>query len=397
MATRRFAVPLSALTVAAVLTACGGGSKNDKSPVGRIVERTVGTSTAAAPATAAVPTATAPEDPCAWIPVAEVEAIVGTLAEPPRPADGCRYVLAMPESVKAARQDAVTKQEQLQQRLKATFKDYEPPQFGGSMANFQRDPRTYAISLKVGVAGNMAGEQGADAGARVLASWMPKTSRPGAQPAPAAAPDEPKPANGWDREFGLPYGFVGRIGHVTVSVQADAPDVPDALMRALAVRVRDRIPDLPFPVTNPYQVIQLGGRKDPCSLLARAEAEAVLGPLAVDPYPSSSEYLALAHSKGHACAYFTAGHHAFVVAPTWSAGEEDFRLEKGIAGLIGIVAPQEQVIFKGPWDQAHVSAGTGALLFLKGDQLLTVHYLTSSTDRRGAVKLAAQAIGRMAS
>jgi hypothetical protein len=61
------------------------------------------------------------------------------------------------------------------------------------------------------------------------------------------------------------------------------------------------------------------------------------------------------------------------------------------------VAPQENVVFKGPWDKAQVSSGTGALLFLKGDQLLEVHYLTSSTDRRGAVKLAAQAMPRLSS
>jgi len=52
------------------------------------------------------------------------------------------------------------------------------------------------------------------------------------------------------------------------------------------------------------------------------------------------------------------------------------------------------VVFKGPWDSAQVGM-TGELLFLKGDRLLEVHYLTSSTDRRGAVKLAAQAIQRM--
>ena len=42
-----------------------------------------------------------------------------------------------------------------------------------------------------------------------------------------------------------------------------------------------------------------------------------------------------------------------------------------------------------------VGAASGALQFLKGDRLLEVHYLTSSTDLRGAVKLAAQAMERM--
>ena len=58
------------------------------------------------------------------------------------------------------------------------------------------------------------------------------------------------------------------------------------------------------------------------------------------------------------------------------------------------VVPQELTIIKGPWDRANVGI-TGALMFLKGDKLLEVHYLTSSTDMRGAVKLAAKAMPRM--
>jgi hypothetical protein len=195
----------------------------------------------------------------------------------------------------------------------------------------------------------------------------------------------------------MPYGFSGRVGHIRISVQGQAPDVPRELMSTLAARVRDRIPDLPFPVDNPYQVIQLGTLGDPCSLLTRAEAEAVLGPLVVDPYRSSSYFPPLVHPEGHACAYFTAGHHVFVLSPTWSDGQQSFNMEKGIGGLIGAVMPQDNVVMKGPWDKAQISSGSGALLFLKGDRLLEVHYRTSSTDRRGAVKLAAQAVQRLSS
>lgn len=77
-----------------------------------------------------------------------------------------------------------------------------------------------------------------------------------------------------------------------------------------------------------------------------------------------------------------------------SDGKESFKLEKGAGELLSVVAPRENVVFKGPWDGAQVGL-EGKLLFLKGDRLLAVHYLTSSTDRRGAVKLAAQAIQRM--
>ena len=166
-------------------------------------------------------------------------------------------------------------------------------------------------------------------------------------------------------------------------------------MYTLAERVRDRIPDLPFPVTNPYQVIQLSGG-DPCSLLTRAEAESVLGPLALEPYRSSSEWPGLAHGNGHACAYFTPGHRVFVLSPEWSGGAQTFKIDKGIGGLLGMVAPQENVVLKGPWDQGKVSGTSRALLFLKGDRLLEVHYGASRATRGEAVKLAAMAMTRLA-
>lgn len=58
-------------------------------------------------------------------------------------------------------------------------------------------------------------------------------------------------------------------------------------------------------------------------------------------------------------------------------------------------APQNNVVLKGTWDPAPVGAASGALQFLKGDRLQEVHYLTSSTGSRGALKLAAQAMERI--
>jgi hypothetical protein len=52
------------------------------------------------------------------------------------------------------------------------------------------------------------------------------------------------------------------------------------------------------------------------------------------------------------------------------------------------------VIMKGPWDASH-SGIAGELMFLKGDQLLSVHYRTSRATRGDAVKLAAIAMPRM--
>lgn len=62
-----------------------------------------------------------------------------------------------------------------------------------------------------------------------------------------------------------------------------------------------------------------------------------------------------------------------------------------------MIAPQEMTVMKGPWDRASLSSITGALVFLKGDQLLEVHYRTSRATRGEAVKLAATAVPRLGS
>jgi hypothetical protein len=327
-----------------------------------------------------VRTAEVPQDQCGWIPVADVEAVVGKLVEPPRKADGCLYVMTIPPEIAARRQEHADRIAAFQAKFKT-----EVPTYHGPMANFQSNPKSYAVTVSVNVAGDMAGEMGLNAGFARLAREM------GERPAKAAPPE------GWDSVGGLPYGFSGRVGHVRVSVQAQAPDVPREVMERLAAAVRDRIPDLPFKTDNPYQIIQLGGSdKNPCDLLSRAEAEAVLGPLVVDPYRASSQHPPLALAEGHGCSYYTKGHRVFTLVPTWSGGEETFQMEAAIGGLMAQVLPQELVVFKGPWDKAHPAKGSGALLFLKGDQLLEVHYMTSSADRGGAVKLAAAAMRRFA-
>jgi hypothetical protein len=85
----------------------------------------------------------------------------------------------------------------------------------------------------------------------------------------------------------------------------------------------------------------------------------------------------------------------FALAPQWQDGAQSFKIEKGIGGLVGLVAPQESVVIKGPWDQTQ-TGGSGALLFLKDDRLLEVHYRTSRATRADAIKLAAIAMPRLA-
>ena len=352
------------------LIACGGGGD---------AERDAATAAATAAATGKGPadlpqpsddwkpkirTATLPENLCDLIPVEEVEAILGKLAEPPRKQDGCRYILPVPEAVTAKREQAKAARE----KFGKAFGLPPEEQRQRSIFDEQEDPKSFSVTVSVDL-----------------------IAKPDLEP-PA---EETTDAAPWDQVRRSRSGLNGRVGHIQIVVNRQSPDVPTEPMYTLAEKVRERIPDLPFAVTNPYQIIQRG-EGDPCSLLTRAEVEAVVGPLAIEPYRSSSEWPALAHGKGHACAYYSAGHRVFAVAPQWNDGAQSYKISKGLGGLIAIVLPQENVVMKGPWDEAMIDGTTGALMFLKGDRLLEIYYGTSRASRGEAVKLAATAMPRLA-
>lgn len=378
MQSSRRGASLAAAIAATSLVACGDSQDRDGTSASAAVEggNTAGGQTP-------VPMTTEPDDPCGWIPVSEVEAVVGKLAAPPKRKNGCRYTLVIPEAVRAKRQQYLDNMEKFRER----FKGPDVIEFDGPMANYQKDPSTYAVDLTVDVTGELAGEKGVEAARKIM------RAESGKQGGGADGTAKPPMPEGWDAPGLAPYGFSGRVGHIRISVRGVAPDVPREVSQALAARVRDRIPDLPFTATNPYQILARN-KGDPCDLLTRAEAEAVLGPLVVEPYRSSSYFPPLAHPEGHGCSWYTAGHRVFSLVPVWNDGQVEFKMNQGMGALMEPVLPQELTIIKGPWDEAHVGL-TGALLFLKGEQLLEVHYLTSSTDMRGAVKLAAQAMPRM--
>jgi len=355
------------------LAACGSSEPAGASAAGQPSKSAAKSSADPAPSADSwkptIRTTSVPADPCEWIPAAVVEALMGKLAEPPRKDDdGCRYTLAIPEPVAQKRQEANAMRQKIREKFQQTFGTLSEPEQPNPILDTESDPRTYAVVVRVDVSGQGAADD--------------------TEKGEAAA------AEGWDEARPGKYRFTGRTGHVWITVEGKAPDVPREPIPVLAARVRDRIPDLPFPVTNPYQVIQ-SGTEDPCGLLTRAEAETVLGPLSIEPYRSSSNWPPFAHGQGHACAYFSPGHHVFVLSPEWEGGAQSFKIEKGIGGLIAAVAGEESVIIKGPWDQAHFGI-SGALMFLKGDRLLRVFYRTSRATRGDAVKLAAAAMQRLA-
>ena len=365
----------TALAIGALLaaTGCGGaeGKESDSA------------SSTADPAAAAptVPgrTATAPSDACGWIDQDDVAAIVGplggapvvvqTLEKPDPDAHGtaCRYPLAI------------------------------QPRVGSGAVVLQVDLSGGIIEERV--SGNMTEgfRQTIQAG----------TSAEGS-PAPAAAPPPP----GWDRVGKHWIGFntfTGRVGHIAVSAVALTPDVPPEKTAALATRVRDALPDLPFLLPRDPQleaIARAAGLRldaepsgpDPCELLSIEQAEQVLGKLVVPPYRSAGDS-PFVTKTGTSCSYYTAGHRALTLTPHWNSGKMIFGMARGVGGAVGSVAPDDTAAaadtLEGPWEEAAANGMTGHLYFLKGDRMLEMAYITSATDRVGAVRLARTAMEKL--
>jgi len=320
----------------------------------------------------AIPVAQAPANACGWIPVAEVESIIGKLAGAPQPVEGaCRYTLPIPASVMADRDKYVKMMTAI-----AKMPGAEP------MKPKQWDP--YAIELSVQLTEN-GSNPGLEAAAKAMKGWMGDSSS-------ADTVDVRGNKNGWDYKAG--HG--GRLGHIGVDVTVVSSEVelPRDKLDTLAAHVRNRIPDLPFPMPSDYS---RGESRDPCVLLTRQEAEAVLGPLVVPPYRSGNDG-PLAYPNGTSCSYFTKGHHVLIITPQWSGGKSALAATRGVEGIMGRVMDnsreQSADTLEGPWDQAAIDID-GRLAVLKGDRLLEVHYQTSSTDEAGALKIARTALERL--
>ncbi|HUQ99047.1 MAG TPA: hypothetical protein VM166_06295 [Gemmatimonadaceae bacterium] len=349
---------------------CAKGDKNESIDAAAPGAATAGAESNTAAAQVSV--APRPSDACGWITREEVEAVIGTLAEPPRPVGGaCRYTLPIPEAVQVKRDKYVATMKKLQSLPGADPMPIRP---------FE----AYAVDVHVNVDGDMAGERGLAAAVQVMKSWSGDSS----------AAESTKPSGGWDH----PDSHAGRIGHVRIAVSKVATDVaiPRDKLDSLGMHVRNRIPDLPFAMRADYSEQT---SSDPCTLLTRAEAEAVLGPLIVPPYRSGNNG-PLAYPNGTSCAYFTAGHHVLIITPRWSGGKFAVKATRGIGGIAGAVVNNEKEqsadTLEGPWDEAAMDLD-GRLALLKGDRLLEIQYLMSSTDEAGALKLARPAFERLTS
>ena len=318
--------------------------------------------------------ATLPASACDWIPAGEVEAVVGKLSGPPRKHEGgCFYPLPVDSITLARRAKARRMQEALARAGMKSDWPAEPEDTGGVV-----------IHVDVGVG---AEERPAELGFATLGSWVGNDSLL------AAA----KPAEGWDYRRSLPGkpNFWGRAGTLIVIVEGGTYGMEDEVLATLAARVRDRIPDLPFPAAN--AAVSTPPGPDPCSVLSRKEAEAVLGPLVVAPY-RAREGGALADPHGESCAYYSGKHRALVLTPHFTDGAGELRSvrARGGLGLAGVVdrAAEGADTLEGPWDEVAIGV-YGQLAMLKGSRMLEIAYLTSATDIPGATRLARSALPRL--
>ena len=324
-------------------------ARNDTSPVARN-------------GTSSVPVATRPSDACGWIPASEVEAMIGKLAEPPRPnGSGCVYALPISPDVAAMRERLAAN------NRKAEITPERP---------WEGVP--YGVLLEVGT-GVAEGERALRLMGGAMAATL-KNNRPD--------------SSGWDA-VRLNGGRLGTISVTAVGLTADVR-VPRDSLRALAVRVRDRIPDLPFAMPAEGRTTS---SEDPCTLLTRDEAESVLGKLVVAPY-RSGDGGPLADPNGASCAYHSARHRVFVVTPFRSDGKKQLARTRVIGEVMGAMASDSEAAaadtIEGAWDETAISRD-GRLLLRKDDRAVELEYETSSTDKAGALKLGKIAIERLAS
>lgn len=196
----------------------------------------------------------------------------------------------------------------------------------------------------------------------------------------------------WDFVSAIPGGLTAaKTGRIAVLMITSMGMTSQAM--ALAGAMVDRIPDLPFAIEPADAAIPPVG-PDPCGLITRSEAEAVLGPLVVAPY-RSRESTALVYGSGPSCSYFTGKHRAFVVTPRWRNGPGMFHMLGTVSTVVadkvgGTAAPNT---LEGNWDQLATGQGD-TIHVLKGEKMLSVQYKASAASYADAIQLVRVALAR---
>lgn len=207
------------------------------------------------------------------------------------------------------------------------------------------------------------------------------------------ATEAPTPPEGWDYVGWVAGVRVYRVGHVAILMNVTNSRANDEQLDRMARLFRGKIPDKPFMATRNDAGL-LESASDPCELITKAEAEAVLGPLATPPY-RSLKGAPLAHVEGPSCTYYTSGHRTFTVKPDYYDGKEHFDMVAGLGSLVrsNLGGADEGDLLDGPWDAA-TAGSSGELMFVQGDTMLEIRYGYSAANIEGAAKLAAIAMAR---
>ena len=136
-------------------------------------------------------------------------------------------------------------------------------------------------------------------------------------------------------------------------------------------------------------------RRDPCGLVTRQEVEGYLGPLAHDPYRSSTDLKG--DPNGSSCVYRTAGGQSIVIAPDWSTGKMTMQINRMGPKMGALILPDESGkadTLGGEWDDI-AWIGPGDLFVLKDDVSVDVDVSGSRAGVVGAAKLANDAFPRI--
>ncbi|MGH7605711.1 MAG: hypothetical protein ACREME_00100 [Gemmatimonadales bacterium] len=351
---------LLAAAVVAAICACGSQAERPSAETARETASTGQPSAerpSAAPVSTAVAAAAVPAA-CDLIPRTEIERIAGPLQnEPKLEGNGCWYHVAMDTTSAEWKQLGAGAE-----RARAAGMD--------ARAIELYHPTRAGLHVEVDVRGDGRASNQA-----------------------ATAPE------GWDEAGASRSGavFNGRAGYVRVAVRLQQLRIPPDTVVAIASRVRDRIPDGPIPHPAADHSPQAAAGHDPCSVLTREEAGAVLGNLVAAPF-RTREGTPLADPSGKSCAYLTPGHRVLVLTPVWEYGRLALDAERMVGGMVRQVADLPGVegdTLEGPWDDAVVGL-SGELLLLKGAHALGMRYEMSSTNAAGAIRLAGPALRRLA-
>jgi hypothetical protein len=345
--------------LAAGVAACGKRDSRQQAgaPAGNTGDAVAGKSGAA------VQTQPADRDPCSWMTQTEVEAVIGPLVRAPfrnrsseemKPAaDGetCAYVV----SVDTGRYTGTN----MESGVWVEVATHDGTQLTAGLMGVLR-------SRELDVAGRSLGDSAV--------------------------------VGPWDQAAGLGGAVLAaRQGDAAIVLTSFGKNRPKEQLGTLAVQILARIPELPTaaPPVKEGREEEEEPERDPCSLVTAAQAEAVLGKLTAPPY-SSRTSTSMASADGGSCSYRTAKHHVLVLTPTWEGGKLELQLAgsatQGASRFLGGSAEVDTL--DGPWDQ--VAGGPlGDAYFLKGDALVSIQYITSSTDIAGAVSLARIALAKL--